>query len=67
MVALRPHRLTTLLGKQVGVGVSPSLDEVLLYQIELKLQTNFSVVNPATLTVSSLCGLNLGAYQVRQR
>ena len=25
MVALRPHRLTTLHGKQVGVGVSPLL------------------------------------------
>jgi hypothetical protein len=28
LVALRPHRLTTLHGKQVGVGVSPSLDEL---------------------------------------
>jgi len=27
LVALRPHRLTTLLGKQVGVGVIPTLDD----------------------------------------
>ena len=26
LVTLRPHRLTTLHGKQVGVGVSPTLD-----------------------------------------
>jgi hypothetical protein len=30
LVALRPHRLTTLPGKQVGVGVSPSLDDVVI-------------------------------------
>ena len=33
LVARRPHRLTTLPGKQVGVGVSPTLDEIHLSQI----------------------------------
>jgi len=32
-MALSPHLLTTLLGEQVGVGVSPTLDDKLLSQI----------------------------------
>ena len=37
MVARRPHRLTTLLGKQVGVGVSP-----LLMRLNYLKSTGFS-------------------------
>ena len=59
MVARRPHLLTTLPGKQVGVGVSPSLDESELSQIRSR-QSIFRPICPKTASVVASWERDLG-------